>query len=52
MLSFPLNIGQIFMVLCILSTFGLYPGHFEYDVARLWVLLKFSVDWFCCFVGN
>lgn len=44
MLSSPLNNGQIFLVLCILSIFGLYSGHFEYDVARLWVLLKFSVD--------
>lgn len=45
---FSLKYLSHFLFFCMLSTFGLYPGHFEYYVAKFWVLLKhFAECWFC-----
>lgn len=32
---------QIFLLLGMLGNLGLYTGHFEYYVVRIWILLKF-----------
>ena len=38
---FLLEIGQILLVLCMLSNFGLYLRYFEYYIVRFWFFLKF-----------
>lgn len=46
---FPLKFGHIFLVLNILSSLGLYPGHFEYNTKALGSI-KILCRMLICFV--